>query len=58
MTTTDTDRMPAWVHMAEVPPTDEEPWTPDDDAPTGGALAWTILAIVFVLGVLVGRASA
>ena len=48
-----TEPVPEWVHMAEVPPTDEEPWAPPDEpghvTPVGG---W-ILASLMILGVLV-----
>ena len=42
-----TATVPEWVHMADVPPADEEPWQPEDPlAPARGCLLGTLLGLL------------
>ncbi len=48
---------PEWVHMADCPPTDEEPWqaTLDElERERGTWLGAVLLALAFIAGIVVG----
>ena len=56
---TATNPVPGWVHMADCPPTDEEPWqaTLDElDEDRGLWLGAVLLALAFLAGLALGLA--
>lgn len=62
MTWSESDPVPAWVHMAEVPPdTDDEPWTAPLSREQSRDITLACMAGMVLLAIaafLAGRASA
>ena len=54
---TSADPVPGWVHMADCPPTDDEPWPlalEELERERGLSLGLVLLALSFLAGIMVG----